>query len=745
MEINDYNAKPGKTIGRHCQELVERLELLRKYHYIEEEKLYNLVKYACLHHDDGKVNEEFQKRVREERKKIRFNKEKEIPHNILSIYMLNPDDFKYGEEERYKVLHAILNHHDYGNPYDIMNEKAELIQYLLRDFPTYRISARIKREIAKRVYDLDAIKIKGFLHKCDYSASGNYVVEYPNDFLEASMDNIKKKWQKSDPNSDWNKMQKFCMQKRNQNIIIVAQTGMGKTEAGFQWIGNHKGYFVLPLRTAINAIYDRVRNEIFQDEKIDERIAILHSESLEYYTEKIADKELDIFDYENKGKKFCLPLSISTMDQLFDFIFKYQGFELKLTTLSYSRIVIDEIQMYDPHLLSYLIYGLKLICQMGGRIAIMTATLSPFVKELLMREISFKEENIEIFVEDSIRHNITVYDYRINIDDIIEKYQENIQLAKSNKILVVCNTVKKAQELYQELLEYVENVNKDITIHLLHSRYTRKDRRKLENEILKFGRTYAEDGRLDVQSGIWISTSLIEASLDIDFDYLFTELQDLNSLFQRLGRCNRKGEKDISQTNCYVYTEIDKNLLVGSNAFIDNTIFRLSKEALQTVDGKLSETKKIDLLNDFLTLENLKQSDYYRKYKENDWIKNIEPYKFEKKQNQLRDILSKNIIPSPVYKEHKNEIEKWEKCLLKEGLTYVERVKVRMNILQYSVSIPYWEWILYQNAVSNERAEYYPQIQLGYRESIQVVECLYDEQGYRKMDYKNVIRATEFL
>ena len=43
----------------------------------------------------------------------------------------------------------------------------------------------------------------------------------------------------------------FCREKRGENIIAVAQTGMGKTEAGFRWIGNQKGYFVLPLRTAL--------------------------------------------------------------------------------------------------------------------------------------------------------------------------------------------------------------------------------------------------------------------------------------------------------------------------------------------------------------------------------------------------------------------------------------------------------------------------------------------------------------
>mgnify|MGYP006877193999 FL=1 len=39
---------------------------------------------------------------------------------------------------------------------------------------------------------------------------------------------------------------------------------MGKTEGGLRWIGNHKGFFVLPLKTAINAMYDRIKERYFK-------------------------------------------------------------------------------------------------------------------------------------------------------------------------------------------------------------------------------------------------------------------------------------------------------------------------------------------------------------------------------------------------------------------------------------------------------------------------------------------------
>ena len=647
MDRNKYLAKPDETLGEHVEKLLEEAERLREYGYIRDARILELVIIACIHHDDGKINHEMQKRLEMGRagKSGKFNPEKEVVHNILSGFLLNPDEiaaFHDDKNDYYRVLFAILFHHDYGNPWKIMKDKQELINELLRDFDTVDIKKiRSQNRVKKMMTDPMAIKIKGYLHKCDYSASGHYVSEYPNDFLDLSMDNVKVKWRKDNPEADWNELQKFCKQKEDENIIVVAQTGMGKTEAGFRWIGNHKGFFVLPLRTAINAIYDRARKDILQDKDIDTRLSILHSESLEYYSKQFG--EMDLVEYENRGKHLSIPLNISTLDQLFDFVFKYQTYELKLTTLSYSKIVIDEIQMYDPELLCFLVTGLKMIVEMGGKIAVMTATLSPFIKDILRKNIPFEEENIRTFVDDSLRHHVEIRDRKINAQEIYDLYQNNKTKGNSNKILVVCNTIRKAQELYEKLKDDLAGDN----IHILHSRYIKADRGKLEKEILEFGKTYDDEGNLDCQSGIWISTSIVEASLDIDFDYLITELQELNSLFQRFGRCNRKGKKSVESPNCIVYTTIDAKYLSNTGGFIDSTLFKLSKEALKEGEGLLSEAKKIGLLDKYFTTEKVRRSDHYRRYHDiRKAIDEIQPYEFDKKTRSI--VECKLIISSEI-------------------------------------------------------------------------------------------------
>ena len=99
------------------------------------------------------------------------------------------------------------------------------------------------------------ILLKGFLHKCDYSASAGTDCEIRNDFLDRTMQIWKEKLQ-----IKYNALQKFCLENREKNIIVTAPTGMGKTEAGLLWCGDNKCFFVLPLRTAINAMYERFKN-----------------------------------------------------------------------------------------------------------------------------------------------------------------------------------------------------------------------------------------------------------------------------------------------------------------------------------------------------------------------------------------------------------------------------------------------------------------------------------------------------
>ena len=749
--IREKKAKPNKSIIEHTNDLLDVLEILWNLGYIKEERIYELIQKACIYHDIGKINKEFQKRVKN--KGIKFDENKEVAHNVLSLYFI--DESKFNNKEDYLIVsNAVVNHHDYCDIGLAIREKSDIIENLLEGLDHKKVKKVIPAKIASISQDIDAIKIKGYLHKCDYSASSGYTAEYENNFLEKSLENVLNKWKLDNQDASWNELQQYCIENKNENIIAIAQTGMGKTEAGLLWISDNKGFFILPIRTAINAIYDRTKKYISSyGGNLEEQLGLLHSSSLEYlllqseddkyddkdeYIDQKEDKE--IIEYEKIAKQLSLPINVSTIDQLFDFVYKYPAYELKLTTLSYSKIVIDEIQMYGPDLLAYLVYGLERIVEQGGKVAILTATLPPFVKELLSKSIKFKIKE-DGFTDNSKRHNLKILDKRIDSNDICNKYRENEKLNKSNKILVVCNSITQAQNLYEEISDILGNKN----LHILHSKFIKCERLSKESEIIEFGKTYKDNksNELDKQSGIWISTSIVEASLDIDFDYLFTELQDLNSLFQRLGRCNRKGKKDSSENNCYIYTQIDERSFInGDRGYIDKDIFELSKEAISLWEGQISEKEKIELINKYLTMDKIKNSNYITQYKHTyNFIKNLTPDTFKSDEVKLRNILSKDIIPSPIYHEYNGDIKELEEKLKDKSLNSPEnkgyKLRLQNDLKKYTVSVHPNHISNYYRALKNGLAIRYDNVRVSDYEYIPVIECEYTELGYRQKKFVN--------
>lgn len=733
MNLNNYLAKPDKTIHQHNQDLLECLSQLIDLGYITEKRTIQLTTDACQFHDIGKVNPQFQIRVKSTEKKIRFNPKTEVSHNVLSLFFVDQNNY---EEiiDYYIVQNAISSHHNYCNVSETLEKEQELIQTLLEDFETFPIFARkFLKQLKKIRADKTAILVAGLLQKCDHCASGGFQAEYPNNFLKSAMDNLLDKWrrdnQKKDTFPDWNDLQKFCMNHSDENMIAIASTGMGKTEAALHWLGNEKGFFVLPLRTAINAMFDRIRIDILENENIKERLALLHSESREYLMDTTDMKLDDIRDFHDSARQFTMPLTITTMDQLFDFVFRYNCYEIKLATLSYSKIIIDEIQMYNAELLAYLIYGLEQIVEMGGKVAIITATLAPFIEEKLHRKIPFQKE---CFISKLERHNVQVLDKQINSEDVLQQFQQNKECSSRNKILVICNTIKKAQQIYKELEARIPKEE----LHMLHSRYIRKEREKLEYDIKQFAGSKKKLG--EAQNGIWISTSLVEASLDLDFDYLFTELQDLNSLFQRMGRCNRLGLKPIDKVNCYVYLQIDSALF--SCKFVDRKIYELSKEQLmkfsESCNGTLmTEERKLEMLSVFTT-DNLTDCDYLMEYNEvyrglESLRKNISGDKPE-----LRHILSEDIIPYCVYEQHQEEIRAAEQALKygqgEKALKYIHEIK------KYTVPVPKYVYHNYLKKIRYGDALPWQPVQISDYVKIPIIGCTYTKLGFESLEDKTV-------
>lgn len=664
-----YPAKADESLYEHTEALLTSLEKLKSLHHIPYS---DLVEYACIYHDIGKMNPHFTERLKNN---LSFDEKKEIGHNILSFYLfsylkevpnLESADFNI-------VAYSILNHHFYVDNFELLNDenKRKLIEQNLslilqgNDGEHFKIR-KLRRKLSEIQHLNDTVVdklvlVKGFLHKCDYSASSHSEIEHGPYDLSARLEGL---------NYTWNDMQVFAERHSTENLILIGSTGYGKTEASLKWIGNHKGFYVLPLRTALNSMYERLKSGLFEDSYTD-KLALLHGDAGSVYLSQLSDErkgavepeeENKIWNYLDVSRTMSLPLTLTTPDQLFKFVFKYPGYEMPLASYSYSKIVIDEIQAYNSRILAFLIYGIQRILSLGGKVAVITATLAPFIRDLLQkngmegpqeqeRKFDFVEGR---FLNPEVRHRISLSDEKIAVTDIVNFYRGN-QNRESLKILVVLNTIKEAQEMYQQLSQELYG---EIEVKLIHARYIVKDRALKEQEIL-------EDGGYEMKKEvIWISTQIVEASLDIDFDFLFTEYTELNSLFQRLGRVNRAGLKSLKIPNSYIFLKIKEEYL--SRDFIDETLHNLGKEALKnwmrskSQDGRLCEQDKLRLINIAYTSENMKDSDYMKTFKTYyDEIVSLKPNSLSKKEveNLFRDIFSVKVIPKQVYERNIEKIE----------------------------------------------------------------------------------------
>lgn len=709
-------AKPDESIRTHTDKLKTEAKRLRSYGYINDE-IYSLLNVACEYHDYGKLNAGFQKRIEN---KTKYNGEKEVPHNILSMLFLDKEYFE-NKEDYYIVLMSIIYHHKLRDDLaGILEEKADIIRGSMKMYEPYVTNlSKLNNWITiRKINDLihnknrKAIIVKGLLHKCDYSASAGIQSEFKNDFMKMKLEELRYGWIQKNRNADWNDLQKFCMEHSNDNLIVTAPTGMGKTEAGLWWIENHKGFFVLPLRTAINAMYERVAEDILNNEKIEERLGLLHSDMKAYYLND--DREVDnVQNYMECTGQMALPITISTMDQLFDFVFQYPGYEYKLSQLSYAKIVIDEIQMYDTALLAFLIYGIERIHEVGGKIAVLTATLPPFVEKELENALGGDYVNNDYSEQGITRHNVEVLDKIIDSQDVRQKYLELIESNKNAKILVVCNSIENAQSIYEEL--------SDLNVNLLHSKFIGRDRKKKEEEILDCGKTFSGNSNeiLNKKQEIWISTSLVEASLDIDFDYLFTELNDVFSLFQRMGRCNRKGAKEWYQyeTNCFVYL----NPRGSVKTYIEKSdMYKLSKIALQDRQGIITEKEKKEIIDVYFSVDKIKETDYAKNYYYDKRVisENL-PYEHDTKV-KLRDILTVDVIPYSVYKLYQEEIDDVRERLNNSGTVAFERISLISKLKEFCLSIQE-----YEKKQCESKGE---KINLGKNHAIEIIECEYSKE-----------------
>lgn len=599
--------------------------------------------------------------------------------------------------------------------------------------------------------DYEFMFFLGCLRRCDYSASGNVPIENVKTSLKEIFENIDEKIkEKINKEPDW---QKTILSSNNlKDVVLIAPTGAGKTEFALLWNSEirKKLVYTLPLRVALNDLFHRFKG-YFDENFVD----ILHSTSfIEYLEEEWRNRDTDIEKKLTSSKLLSNSILLTTPDQVFLTSLNYYGSDKVVAVYPFSSIVIDEIQTYNPEMASIIIKTLDIVKKLGGNVLVMTATLPPYFEpfffeekskdyENLVKNYNLKFEKIDTAkIKDSVknytlkRHKIEVarnekgecewlteyikegkkegsYSIKVNekvLMDYLKKYEDK-------NTFIVLNNVSKAIEVYKVLKEKMKNGElKYSNLYLLHARLIEKEKDRRIKEIKeKLGKN---------EQVIVVATQIIEASVNLDFDVMITEISPIDSQVQRWGRIYRNRIKDYNEDlpNIIVFIgrlenggiKIDR----GTGAIYDKRVVEKTIEVLKEFEGKVlsyedekfmidevfNRTVKVgnaDVIK-ILGKEEVSLKDIYiAEIKQNlDFLKYFSVEKKSQAQSLFRRIAGVQVVIPEMTEVYGDEIDRKLAGIIKNSkkndMTWKEmeneigasKWEIKKRLYQYSVNIP---------------------------------------------------------
>lgn len=383
--------------------------------------------------------------------------------------------------------------------------------------------------------------------------------------------------------------------------------GSGKTYAGLRYaIGNAKKFNKSRIFycTAFLSVLEQNASSI-RDVLGDKYILEHHSNIIQDYEgneEEQDQKDYEVYEYLKESWES--PLILTSVVQLSNTLFKHRASNIRrFSKLINSVIIIDEIQslptkaLYNFNMMTNFLTSI-----MNCTVIHSTATPPSFDnKEALSYPCNYGYRSGESSIIEPIEGPgvFSRVDYYSLLGENLEKTLNskelsehlNKQFEKEKSALIVLNTKRAVGNLYDELNKDTKLINNGVEIIYLTTNQCPKHR--LETIDYMKERLRNLRNSMDNRKLICVSTKLVEAGVDIDFDIAYRSLAGIDSVIQVAGRCNREGKKP-SKGKLFIFKHEDENLkylpdIKKQREAADTALKIISNEGL--VDGKIDIEK----------------------------------------------------------------------------------------------------------------------------------------------------------
>ncbi len=264
------------------------------------------------------------------------------------------------------------------------------------------------------------------------------------------------------------------------------------------------------------------------------------------------------------------PVQVFSPYQMLKAAYRLKGYEGMLADFHGAAFIFDEIHAYEPGRLAMIVETMRHLREhYAARFLVMSATFPSLIRAALEDALG---QPHPIRADAALYQAYCRHHLRMVEGDLLDerRWHEIVQTARDGRSVLVCvNTVARAQEAFRRMRADLPNAQ----AILLHGRFNMRDRSARERQI----RTFTDAARTQRRPVVLIATQVVEVSLDIDLDTIFTDPAPLEALVQRFGRVNRR--RAIQPTApVHVFTEPVVNRRPYPAALVEAALRILERE-----------------------------------------------------------------------------------------------------------------------------------------------------------------------